>query len=145
MFETLVKSPIKRFPRRVSLTLDTGSDFTVLNQDVLYDLGYTEDFLKSCPVHGTTATSWSGVESTIRYIDDFSIEFSGDRAVRKCRIFFTLESDTSNLLGSDILKYFNYNVNLDKGELTLTKRENEPPLSNGESRLFVYSLESSEK
>jgi hypothetical protein len=91
-------------------------------------------------VHSRSATSWSGAESTLRYIEDFSITFGGDRAVRKCRIFFTLESDTSNSLGSDILKYFNYSVDFDKGELTLVKRESEPPLSKGESRLYVYSL-----
>ena len=43
----------------IRFKLDSGSDFTTINCDDLYDLGYTNEFLHSCPFHTIKASTAS--------------------------------------------------------------------------------------
>jgi len=125
--------------KSVRFKLDSGSDFTTISCKDLYSLGYTHEFLKSCPFHSTNATTASS-DIKLQYIKDVSIKF-GNREMQGCRIFFALDSQLRSLFGSDILKYFNWEVNYDKGLLRLSPTENSPALSEGESPLQIYIVE----
>jgi len=46
-----------------------------------------------------------------------------------------------SLLGSDILKYFNFEVNYDESLLLLRERTCKPGLSPGETLIQIYSVE----
>ena len=122
----------------VSFKLDTGSDFTTLSYDDLTLLGYTEDSLRTCNIHGK-ATSAAGYVD-LRYIDNVSLKF-GDREIQGCRIYFALGSRLNSLFGSDILRYFNYSVNYDTGEFILREAATVPPRLYGETQLYIYSLD----
>jgi hypothetical protein len=76
----------------------------------------------------------------LQYIKNVTIKF-GDREVQGCRIFFALDTQLRSLFGSDILKYFNRNIDYDEELLRLTKRKNTPLLSEGEAPLQIYSVE----
>jgi|GEM_PF-3556739 len=41
----------------VEFNLDTGSDFTTIDFTELLDMGYSDEFLKNCPVHQTKITT----------------------------------------------------------------------------------------
>jgi hypothetical protein len=126
--------------RRVEFKLDSGSDFTTISRDDLRTLGYTPDFLQSCPVHpdGVFAAS-DGPLIRLRYINNVSVKF-GDREIQGCCMFFSLEVNLRNLFGCDILKYFNREVDYDKGEFRLTQRPQAPLLTPGEAPLQIYTL-----
>ncbi|MCL2087830.1 MAG: retroviral-like aspartic protease family protein, partial [Oscillospiraceae bacterium] len=89
---------------------DSGSDFTTINCDDLDRLGYTQEYLKSCPHHSGGATLATGENKTpLQYITNVSIKF-GDRELQHCRVFFALGTSLRSLFGSDILKYFNREI-----------------------------------
>jgi len=123
----------------VRFKLDSGSDFTTISCDELYNLGYAHDFLKNCPLHHLSASTASS-DICLQYIRNISIKF-GEREIQNCRIFFALDSQLRSLFGSDILKYFNWGVNYDKKLLQLDKAENIPALSQGEEPLHIYTVE----
>ena len=137
----VMTSDCKSF-RVVNFKLDSGSDFTTISCEDLDNLGYTRDFLQNCPFHHTSASTASS-DIRLQYIENISIKF-GEREIQGCRIFFVLDSQLRSLFGSDILKYFNWGVNYDKGLLRLDKTENEPKLSKGETPLQIYKITSQE-
>ncbi|MCL2088025.1 MAG: hypothetical protein FWH14_00945 [Oscillospiraceae bacterium] len=103
----------------VRFKYDSGSDFTTVNCDTLYELGYTREFLESCPHHSHGATLAMNENKTpLQYISDVSIKF-GDRELQHCRVFFALGTSLRSLFGSDVLKYFNREICYDSGELRL--------------------------
>ena len=126
----------------VEFKLDSGSDFTTISCDDLETLGYTIDYLKSCPFHQRKASTASDeYRLPLQYITNVSIKI-GTRELQGCRIFFALNTKLRSLFGSDILKYFNWEVSYEKGELKLTELESKPLLSEGETLIHIYSLES---
>ena len=138
-FDAEVKTGDNLSLKKITFKLDTGSDFTTLSCDDLTMLGYKTDFLKSCKFH-KQASAAGGTSVPLQYIENVSIKF-GDRELQGCRIFFALGTKLRNLFGSDILKYFNYSVDFDLGELTLSKTTNTPKLTKGEKPIHIYSLE----
>ena len=141
-FADVVTSEYKSF-KGVRFKLDSGSDFTTIDSKDLYSLGYTREFLESCPFHHLSASTASN-NIRLQYIKNISIKFGG-REIQNCRIFFALDSQLRSLFGSDILKYFNWGVNYDKKLLQLNKTENAPALSEGEEPLQIYFAEGVEK
>jgi hypothetical protein len=121
----------------VKFKLDTGSDFTTLSLADLHLLGYSDTFLQSCPVFGEAITPAG--EVTLQYIEHISLKL-GDREIQDCRIFFALGSPMRSIFGCDILKYFNYAVDFDKGEFLLNKTDRVPALSFGETPIQIYSI-----
>ena len=124
----------------VEFKLDSGSDFTTLSCDDLKNLGYSMDFLRECPFYPTEAQA---VSSNIRlqYLTNVSIKFA-ERELQGCRVFFALATNLRSLFGSDILKYFNWEVNYDLGLLRLNQVESKPALSPCETALHIYLAES---
>jgi hypothetical protein len=123
----------------VRFKLDSGSDFTTIDCEDLYNLGYTKEFLAACPFHPTGASTAS-TDIQLQYIKNVTIKF-GDREIQGCRIFFALNAQLRSLFGSDILKYFNRDIDYDNELLRLTGRTNKPRLSEGETPLQIYSVE----
>ncbi|MCL1884261.1 MAG: retropepsin-like domain-containing protein [Defluviitaleaceae bacterium] len=134
----VMRSDCKSF-EGVRFKLDSGSDFTTIDSKYLYNLGYTREFLETCPFHPLYASTASS-DIRLQYISNVSIKF-GEREIQNCRIFFALDSQLRSLFGSDILKYFNWGVNYDGGVLKLDKAEKMPKLSEGESPLQIYTVE----
>jgi len=125
----------------VFFKLDSGSDFTTLSCDDLEVLGYESGFLEACPYYGVNASTASeDLILPLQYIDNVSIKF-GDRELQGCRVFFALGTRLRSLFGSDILKYFNREINYDSGELQLTKLHTTPLLLPGEKPIQIYSVE----
>ena len=125
----------------VSFKLDSGSDFTTISCEELYNLGYDREFLENCPYYHTNASTASKDDQLkLQYIPNVSIKFV-DREIQGCRIFFALDTKLRSLFGSDILKYFNWEVNYDTGILKLSQSANNPQLSEGESPLQIYSVD----
>jgi hypothetical protein len=54
---------------------------------------------------------------------------------------FSLDANLRNLFGCDILKYFNWEIDYDKGELRLTQRTSAPLLVAGETQIHIYTLD----
>ena len=127
---------------KVDFKLDSGSDFTTLSCDDLDYLGYSQEYLKSRPYHVAGASlAMGGKKKPLQYIENVSIKF-GDRELQQCRVYFALETQLSSFFGSDILKYFNREINYDTGELKLFERKSEPGFSTGENtQINIYSLE----
>ncbi|MCL2004227.1 MAG: retropepsin-like domain-containing protein [Oscillospiraceae bacterium] len=121
----------------ITFKLDSGSDFTTLSCEDLDALGYSKEHLHSCKVFGKASTASGEVD--LQYIENISIKF-GDRELQGGRIFFALETEMRSLFGSDILKYFNREINYDKCELRLNKTENPPGLAQGETPIQIYSV-----
>jgi len=136
----VLKGDFKSF-KAVRFKLDSGSDFTTVDCDDLYELGYTQDFLAKCPFH-TTIASTASADIRLQYIKNISIKFD-DREIQGCRIFFSQDKGTQlrSLFGCDILKYFNWEINYDKSILRLAYVENKPQLSEGETPLQIYTVE----
>ena len=129
---------------KVEFKLDSGSDFTTISCDDLETLGYTIDYLKTCPYHRSKASTASDeLHLPLQYITNVSIKFE-DRELQGCRIFFALNTKLRSLFGSDILKYFNREINYDNGTLTLNELACAPILSDGETPIHIYSLEKDE-
>ncbi|MDR2599643.1 MAG: hypothetical protein LBC73_05150 [Oscillospiraceae bacterium] len=125
----------------VEFKLDSGSDFTTISCDDLEELGYSEEYLKSCPHHSTYASTASDdLVLPLQYISDVSIKFE-DRELQGCRIFFALGTKLRSLFGSDILKYFNREINYDSCELRLIELKSKPILSVKEKPIRIYSIE----
>ena len=135
---TVMTSDCKSFGG-VRFKLDSGSDFTTISCNELYNLGYTRTFLESCPLHHIKASTASS-DIRLQYIKNISIKF-GEREIQNCRIFFALDAQLRSLFGSDILKYFNWGVNYDKKVLQLDKATYVPTLSEGEEPLHIYTME----
>ena len=127
--------------REIEFKLDSGSDFTTISNKDLKILGYTQEFLQACPYHHSAASTASDdMKVRLQYISGVSIKF-GDRELKGCRIFFILGAKLRSLFGSDILKYFNYEINYDKGEFRLSQTATPPELSKGETPIQIYSIE----
>jgi hypothetical protein len=127
--------------KKVDFKLDSGSDFTTISCRDLIRLGYSQEYLESCPFHETGATlAADDHKTTLQYIPNVSIKF-GDRELQQCRVFFALGTKLRSLFGSDILKYFNREIDYDTGVLTLKERKNKPKLATGEVQIQIYSLE----
>ena len=125
----------------VEFKLDSGSDFTTISCDDLETLGYSLEILKACPHYESKASTASDdFRLPLQYITNVSIKFE-DRELQGCRVFFALNTKLRSLFGSDILKYFNWEVNYDKGELRLTELASKPLLSEGEIPIHIYTLE----
>ena len=125
----------------VEFKLDSGSDFTTVSCDDLETLGYTPEYLKSCPFHQTKASTASDeYHLPLQYIVNVSIKI-GDRELQGCRIFFAPDTKLRSLFGSDILKYFDWEVSYSRGELLLTELSCKPLLSEGETLIQIYYLE----
>ena len=124
----------------VDFKLDSGSDFTTLSCRALDGLGYTQEFLQGCPFHSNlVSTAGEDFNLRLQYITDVSIKF-GDRELQGCRIFFALGTKLRNLFGSDLLKYFNREIDYDAGELRLKQRASVPELTVGEKPIHIYTL-----
>jgi hypothetical protein len=127
--------------KMIEFKLDSGSDLTTLSCDDLSKLGYTDEFLRSCPFHKSGAVGASDeIKLTLQYITNVSIKFE-DRELQGCRVYFSLGTSLRSLLGSDILKYFNREINYDTGELRLTQTSRKTQLSEGEVPIQIYTLE----
>ena len=137
-FDAEVMTGDKMSLNTVTFKLDSGSDFTTLSCEDLFLLGYDDAYLRKCKFHNP-ALAAGGSSVTLQYIEDVSIKF-GDRELQGCRVFFALGTKLSSLFGSDILKYFNYSVNFDVGELTLSKTSIAPKLAKDEKPIQIYSL-----
>ena len=141
VFAVKVMTSDRKSLRSVMFKLDSGSDFTTLSVRALAQLGYTNEFLRTCPFHSLRASTASGGSVLpLQYISNVSIVF-GDRELQGCRIYFALGTTLRSLFGSDILKYFNREIDYDSGELRLTERINMPQLSQGEAPIQIYSVE----
>jgi hypothetical protein len=128
--------------RTISFKLDSGSDFTTVSCIDLEMLGYEPEYLESCPYHDEKASSASEKAALpLQYIENVSIKFK-DRELQGCRVFFARGTHLSSLFGSDLLKYFNREINYDAGELRLLDLKSSPSLSPGEKPIQIYSLES---
>ena len=104
----------------VQFHLDTGSDFTTVDFAVLAEMGYTERFLQSCPVHKTQITTVAqGSHIELRYIEGVTVSLDGIE-LKNQKIFFSSGHSIRNLLGQDLLKYFNIEINRDFNSVTLT-------------------------
>jgi len=56
--------------------------------------------------------------------------------------FFALDTGLRCLFGTDLLKYFNANVDYDDSVLKLYERRTKPGLANGEDKpIQIYSIE----
>ena len=142
VFYAHVMTGDRKSVRRINFKLDSGSDFTTLSCDDLDLLGYTHEFLSSRPYHAIKASTASDeIILPLQYISDVSIKF-GDRELQTCRVFFALGTQLRSLFGSDILKYFNREINYDTGELRLSVCGEKPKLSEGEVSIQIYSIES---
>ncbi|MCL2054419.1 MAG: retropepsin-like domain-containing protein [Oscillospiraceae bacterium] len=142
-FKAHVMTGDRQSLKRVWFKLDSGSDFTTVSCDDLRRLGYSEEFLKSCPYHENSVSLAMGENrAPLQYITNVSIKF-GDRELQHCRIFFSLGTTLRSLFGSDILKYFNRETCYDTGELRLSERKKKPPLSIGETAIHIYFVEKS--
>ena len=140
-FRAHVMTGDRKSLKGVDFKYDSGSDFTTISCDDLRRLGYTQDYLKSCPVHENGANlAMDEKKIPLQYIKNVSIKF-GDRELQHCRVFFALGTGLRSLFGSDILKYFNREINYDTGELKLTERKSEVTLSTGETQIQIYSIE----
>jgi hypothetical protein len=122
----------------ITFKLDTASDFTTLSCEDLFKLGYTESQLQACPVHEGGADTGGG-NLPLRYLTNVSIKF-GDREIQGARVFFALGTKLRSLFGCDILKYFNFSVDYDKGEFMMNPVTKKPGLTAGESSVHIYSL-----
>ncbi|MDR1703520.1 MAG: hypothetical protein LBS19_02385 [Clostridiales bacterium] len=144
MGEAFVSTKDGKSFESVRFKLDSGSDFTTISCDDLRLLGYSQEYLEECPryQYGAFLASEEGI-LTLRYIKNVSIKFS-DREIQGCRLFFALDTNLHNLLGSDILKYFNREIDYDNGELRLYERKEKPQLSTGEQPIHIYAIESHE-
>jgi hypothetical protein len=142
VFGAKVLTSDKKSLGSVEFKLDSGSDFTTLSCDDLKKLGYTQDYLQGCPIH-TNEASGATEEITfqLQYIENVSIKF-GTRELQGCRVFFALGTKLRSLFGSDILKYFNWEVDNDEGELRLTQRATALGLADGEVPIQIYTLAS---
>ena len=141
IFEAQVMTGDRKSLGDIRFKYDSGSDFTTISCDDLRRLGYSQEFLKSCPYHNSEITLAMGENKTaLQYITNISIKF-GDRELQHCRIFFALGSTLRSLFGSDILKYFDREISYSLGELRLLKRCDTPPLSKGEVPIHIYSVE----
>ena len=97
--------------------------------------------MKSCPCHPNGASLAMGEKKIpLQYITNVSIKFE-DRELQHCRVFFAFGTSLRSLFGSDILKYFNYEVNYDRGELLLSQTAKTPALAKGETPIQIYSIE----
>jgi len=134
----VMTSDLRSF-KNVYFKLDSGSDFTTVDCKDLYNLGYTREFLQSCPHHHTGVSTAAG-DIRLQYIKNISLKF-GRREIQHCRIFFALDTPLRSLFGSDILKYFNWGVNYDIKMFQLHKSERLPLLSEGEEPLQIYNIE----
>ncbi|MDR0220246.1 MAG: retroviral-like aspartic protease family protein [Lachnospiraceae bacterium] len=137
-FDAEVSTGDKKSLHKIAFKLDSGSDFTTLSCDDLKKLGYTEEYLQNRPTHVNKA-SGATEEITLRFIEGVSIKF-GERELQGCKVFFALGTELRSLFGSDILKYFNWEVDNDEGELRLTQRETLPELSEGEVPIQIYAV-----
>jgi predicted aspartyl protease len=124
----------------VLFKLDSGSDFTTISCKDLEELGYPQEFLQNCPVYGSDAsTATEELRLQLRYIAGVSIKF-GDRELQGCRIYFALGTELRSLFGSDIMKYFNWEVNYDENKLRLTQRTALPQMAADEKPIQIYTL-----
>jgi hypothetical protein len=141
-FNAHVMTGDRKSLKKVRFKYDSGSDFTTISCDDLDRLGYSQEFLKSRPFHVAGASlAMGGKKKPLQYIENVSIKF-GDRELQQCRVYFALGTQLSSFFGSDILKYFNREINYDKGELKLFERNSKPGLSTGEDTpINIYSLE----
>jgi hypothetical protein len=140
-FETHVMTGDNKSFNKVNFKLDSGSDFTTLSCEDLEFLGYSQEYLKSCPEHEVSASTASDeLNLKLQYITNVSIKF-GDRELQHCRVFFALGTKLRSLFGSDILKYFNREICYDAGEFRLSELKNKPLLSRGEVPIQIYSVE----
>ncbi|MCL2019757.1 MAG: hypothetical protein FWG70_08365 [Oscillospiraceae bacterium] len=125
----------------VDFKYDSGSDFTTVSCKALNYLGYTQEFLKSCPHHeGGASLAMGNKNVPLQYITNVSIKF-GDRELQHCRVFFALGTTLRSLFGSDILKYFNREICYNLGEFRLYELADKPQLSVGEVPIQIYSVE----
>ena len=107
----------------IDFALDTGSDFTTIGIKHLIQLGYTKELLQNCPYHKNLATTVATEHSIdLQYIDNVTVLIDCIE-LKNRRIYFSMDKNVKNLLGSDLLKYFNMEINRDIGLvfLTLTK------------------------
>ena len=143
LFDAHISTSDNKSLKRVEFKLDYGSDFTTISCDDLESLGYSGEYLKSCPVHeGGASLAADELNVPLQYITNVSIKF-GDRELQHCRIFFALDTGLRSLFGTDILKYFKGEICYDTGKITLSERSKKPGLLEGEKEIEIYSFEQS--
>ena len=129
--------------KNIVFKLDSGSDFTTISIEDLQLLGFKNYFLSKCPKHilpeNQKVTTADGTPVKLQYINNMSMMFE-DREILNVRLFFAMGTNMRSLFGSDILKYFNSEVNYDIGYLSLYERSSMPDLSNNEVPLQIYEL-----
>jgi len=125
--------------KTVKFRLDTGADYTIIGMDTLRHLGYTDEFLHSCPKEKYPATAANNTKVQLHYLENVSIMFN-EREIQGCRIYFSPNAKMRNLFGCNILKYFNYMINYDFAEILLQERSTMPQLSEGEKPIQVYEI-----
>ncbi|MCL1987980.1 MAG: retroviral-like aspartic protease family protein [Firmicutes bacterium] len=122
----------------VDFKLDTGSDFVTINMDDLHRLGYTDEQLKSCPIHGI-ATTADGKKVNLQYMTNVSIKYK-NREIQQATIYFAIGTKMRNLLGNNWLKYFDIKIKRKSSLLTLTETTEPPELTDGEIPMQIYDL-----
>ncbi|MCL2055261.1 MAG: retropepsin-like domain-containing protein [Oscillospiraceae bacterium] len=138
VFRAKVMTADRMSLKSVYFKLDTASDFTTLSLTDLKNLGYTQEQLQKCKIFKGSASTGGG-DLELRFIENVSIKF-GDREIQNVRVFFAPKTNLRSLFGCDILKYFNFSVNYDKGNFTLSQADKTPELSLGETPIHIYEL-----
>jgi hypothetical protein len=141
LFDVQVSTADSKSLKTVDFKLDYGSDFTTLSCEALDLLGYSYEYLKNCPLHDKKASlAADEMNVPIQYITNVTIKF-GYREIQNCRVFFALDTGLRSLFGTDLLKYFNANIDFDDEVLKLYERRVKPGLAKGEKQIQICSIE----
>ena len=108
-----VKHQTTKIMTPIKMKFDTGSDFTTISQDDLYDLGYDYSYLKTRPYYQLPpSAAASSLKVPLQHLNGVDIQLDNQH-ISNCVIYFALDCGLRSLLGADILKYFNHNINRD--------------------------------
>ncbi|MCL2016385.1 MAG: retroviral-like aspartic protease family protein [Defluviitaleaceae bacterium] len=120
--ELFLKPLNKVILESIDFKLDTGADVTTIDKATLNKLGYSNNWIASNTVKSTDLTLQSaGVKrKPAYYIILPTINILGrDFTNWPLHILPTADENYPNLLGIDILQYFNFKFNYEKWEFTL--------------------------
>ena len=104
----------------INCKLDTGSDFTTINHKSLLKIGYTKEFLQNCSYCSETVTTVTEHQRLrLQYIENIIVLLDCVE-LRNQRIYFSMDIPLRNLLGLDLLKHFNMDVDREQSRVSLS-------------------------